>query len=135
MDEKTSDKQYCTTTLYMPCIYCLCRFLRKKEDSEGTGLRRTNPCQSVLTLNIVRNCLGPFEFMEGRWAGYGQAFAWLGTLVFDELECGMWQLFRLTHYVSVTCDLACETFDRPSDLIYLATITAWSSKTFFDYSK
>jgi hypothetical protein len=72
--------------------------------------------------------------MEGRWAGYGQAFAWLGTLVFDELEWGMWQLFRLTHYISVTCDLACETFDRPSYLIYLTTITAWSSKTFFDYS-
>ena len=26
----------------------------------------------------------------------------------------------LTHYVTVTCDLARETFDRPSDLIYLA---------------
>jgi len=30
----------------------------------------------------------------------------------------------LTHYVTVTCDLACETFDRPSNLIYLATTAA-----------
>jgi hypothetical protein len=59
---------------------------------------------------------------------------WLDALVFDELECAMWQLFRLTQYVSVTCDLACESFDRPSYLIYLATITARSSKKkgFFD---
>ena len=32
----------------------------------------------------------------------------------------MWQL-SLTHYVTVTCDLAGETFDGASDLVYLAT--------------
>ena len=41
--------------------------------------------------------------------------AWLGTQVSE--RAGVWH----THYVTVTCDLACETFDRPSDLIYLAT--------------
>jgi hypothetical protein len=50
-----------------------------------------------------------------------------GTLVFDELECGN----CLTDYVTVTCDLARKTFDRPSDLVYLATITA-RSKEFFN---
>jgi hypothetical protein len=36
-------------------------------------------------------------------------------------RAGVWRLSRLTHYVTVTCDLACETFDRASDLIDLAT--------------
>ena len=49
-------------------------------------------------------------------------FAWLGTvaLVFDELELECGNGPGLTHYVTVTCDLAGETFDRSSDLIDLA---------------
>lgn len=69
MDE-TSDKQYCTTLL-LPCIYCLCRFLRKEGSGEGLD-EPIRAERTVLTFNIVRNCLGSFEFMEGRWAGYGQ---------------------------------------------------------------
>jgi hypothetical protein len=66
--------------------------------------------------------------VEGRWAGYGQVFAWLGTPVF--LRAGVWQLSsRLTHYVTVTCDLARETLDRASDLIYLATNNGMIVKT------
>lgn len=65
--------------------------------------------------------------MEGRWAGCVEGSAWLGTLVVvDKLECGD----CLTHYVTVTCDLACEAFDRASNLVYLATTTAWSKKLF-----
>jgi hypothetical protein len=78
------------------------------------------------TFDIVRNCLGSFKLMEGRWAGCVEGGARLGTLVVDKLECGD----CLTHYVTVTCDLACEAFDRASDLVYLATTTAWSKKLF-----
>ena len=46
----------------------------KKIRKVGARVRRTNLCSSrVPTFNIVRNCLGSFEFMEGRWAGYGWA--------------------------------------------------------------
>jgi hypothetical protein len=51
---------------------------------------------------------------------------WLGTLVADELECGS----CLTHYVTVTCDLACKTFNRTGDLVYLATTTTRSKELF-----
>ena len=44
-------------------------------------------------------------------------FMWLGTPVADKLECGS----CLTNYVTVTCNLASETFDRAGDLVYLAT--------------
>src|SRR5260221_6200279 len=59
MDE-TSVKQIFTASL--PCICCLYRFLWKKI--------QVNQClcnneEGVQTFNIVRNCFGSFEFMEG----------------------------------------------------------------------
>lgn len=56
-----------------PC-FCLV-FIASIGSYEGSeGLVVNEPIcaeRAVLTFNIVRNCLGSFEFMEGRWAGYG----------------------------------------------------------------
>jgi hypothetical protein len=51
----------------------------------------------------------------GAWSGLS------GTVVY-ELECGN----CLTHYVTLTCDLAGKAFNRTGDLVYLATTTAGS---------
>lgn len=67
MDE-TPFKRHFTTSLDLVFVAPI------SSCEEGARLKPVDPhsVKRIPTFDIVRNCLGTFELMEGRWAGYVQ---------------------------------------------------------------